>query len=198
MDGFWDRMESAGKEKNPYHAGFAQVVCIAESDEQAKELYWPHIDYFYNRCLHVYPGFADAPGYRTNRTIKAGIRSQFEQAQANRRAAQSWEGLVENGYVVAGSPETVIAKLNELADDLNIGHLMVLLQMGDMPRETAMYNTRMFAEHVIPAMRDKFSGFEDHWYPKMMPANQRAQPIAGPQAVPAREPALIGGGGAAG
>ena len=31
------------------------------------------MDYFYNRCLHIYPGFADAPGYRTLDTIKYGL-----------------------------------------------------------------------------------------------------------------------------
>lgn len=192
MDGFWKRMTDMGKEPNPYHAGFAQVVCVAETEAEAKELYWPHIDYFYNRCLHVYPGFADAPGYRTLRTVKAGIKSQFEQAQQNAKAKLTWEGLVEQGYVVAGPPDKVIAKLNELADNLNVGHLMLLLQMGSMPRDVATYNTQMFAERVMPHLRDKFSDFEDKWYPKMMPQADRAVPIVQESA---RMPAAVGGGG---
>ena len=36
-----------------------------------------HVNYFYNRCLHVYPGFADAPGYRTIKTIQTGALSQY-------------------------------------------------------------------------------------------------------------------------
>ncbi len=176
MDGFWERMEGMGKEKNPYQAGFAQVVCVANSMAEAKELYWPHIDYFYNRCLHVYPGFGDAPGYRTPRTIKAGIRSQFEQAAANKRAAQSWEGLVDEGYIIAGDPDTVTEKLEELTDSLHVGHLMFLLQMGNMPRETAMYNTQLLSEKVLPRLRGKFSEYEDHWYPKMLPKEKRTLP----------------------
>ena len=176
MQGFWERMERMGKEKNPYHAGFAQVVCVAETDQEAKELYWPHVDYFYNRCLHVYPGFADAPGYRTLRTVKAGLRSQFEQAAQNARARQSWEGLVEQGYVIAGSPARVAEQLEELADTLHVGHLMLLMQMGDMPREKAYYNTALFAEKVMPLLRDKFKEYEDHWYPKPLPPERRARP----------------------
>ncbi len=189
MDGFWKRMTDMGKEPNPYHAGFAQTVCVAETEKEAKELYWPHIDYFYNRCLHVYPGFADAPGYRTNRTVKAGIKSQLEMAAQRARQDMSWEALVKNGYVVAGTPDQVAAKLNELAETLNVGHLMLLLQMGSMPRETAMYNTKLFADRVAPQLRDKFSEFEDKWYLKMMPANERAVPIPGE----ARVPAAVGG-----
>lgn len=176
MQGFWERMERMGKEKNPYHAGFAQVVCVAETEEEAKKLYWPHIDYFYNRCLHVYPGFADAPGYRTLRTVKAGLRSQFEQAAQNARARQSWEGLVEQGYVIAGSPSHVAEQLDELAETLHVGHLMLLMRTGDMPREKAYYNTALFAEKVMPLFRNKFQQYEDHWYPRPLPPERRARP----------------------
>ena len=43
---------------------------MAETDEEAERLYAEHVLYFYNRCLHVFPGFADAPGYRTIKTIQ--------------------------------------------------------------------------------------------------------------------------------
>ena len=134
------------------------------------------------------------PGYRTLRTVKAGIKSQFEQAQQNAKAKLTWEGLVEQGYVVAGPPDKVIAKLNELATNLNVGHLMLLLQMGSMPRDVAMYNTQMFAERVAPHLRDKFNEFEDKWYPKMMPAADRANPIV-QEKDQARIPVAVGGGG---
>ena len=51
-------------------------ACVAETDEEAERLYSEHVSYFYNRCLHVYPGFADAPGYRTIKTIQTGALSQ--------------------------------------------------------------------------------------------------------------------------
>ena len=60
---------------SPYRAGFAQTICVAETDEEAERLYSEHVRYFYNRCLHVFPGFADAPGYRTIKTIQSGALS---------------------------------------------------------------------------------------------------------------------------
>ena len=176
MDGFLDRMGMLGKEKNPYHAGFIQTVCVADSDAEAKDLYAEHVDYFYNRCLHIYPGFADAPGYRTNRTVKAGIKSQLGYAAQRAREMMTWEDLRKNGYVVAGSPDYVIDQLNHLTDWLNVGHLMLLLQMGSMPKDVVLYNTKMFAEKVMPALRDKFNDFEDHWSPRPLPAIDRAVP----------------------
>jgi hypothetical protein len=48
---------------------------------------------------------------------------------------------------------------------MNVGHVLVLLHFGNMPRETVLYNTRRFAEDVIPRLRGKFSEWDDHWWP---------------------------------
>jgi alkanesulfonate monooxygenase SsuD/methylene tetrahydromethanopterin reductase-like flavin-dependent oxidoreductase (luciferase family) len=201
MNGFWQRMRDKDKEANPYQAGFFQVMAIAETDAQAKELYEEHILYFYKRCLHIYGGFADAPGYRTNRTVKAGIRSQLDALAQAARFEMTWENLVDAGYVIAGSPATVIEKLNNLVDDLRVGHLMCGLQMGNMPREKALYNTQMFAEKVAPHLRNKWSEYEDKWYPKPLARIDRADPISTPYTgqlqppLKSREAMLLGGGG---
>ena len=38
MDTFWDTADRLGADRNPYRAGFAQQICVAETDEQAEEL----------------------------------------------------------------------------------------------------------------------------------------------------------------
>ena len=78
MDGYWKRVaERNAPDTSPYRAGFAQTICVADTDAEAERLYKEHVNYFYNRCLHVYPGFADAPGYRTIKTIQTGALSQY-------------------------------------------------------------------------------------------------------------------------
>ena len=69
---------------------------------------------------------------------------------------------------------------------------MLLLQQGNLPRDKTLYNTQMFAERVMPNLRSKFSEYEDKWYPKMLPASERATPIKGE----ARMPVGVGGAGA--
>src|SRR6185312_13502140 len=90
-DGYWNVMAKRNKPLNPYSMGFAQVVAVAETDEQAERDYAPHMDYFYNRCLHVYPGFADAPGYRTPSTIKAGLTGQISKNASITREGLTWK-----------------------------------------------------------------------------------------------------------
>src|SRR5690606_35500983 len=78
LQGYWDRLTERNEpDESPYRAGFAQTICVAETDAEAERLYAPHVNYFFNRCLHIAPGFADAPGYRTIKTIKSGALSQF-------------------------------------------------------------------------------------------------------------------------
>ena len=49
---------------------------------------------------------------------------------------------------------------------MNVGHLMVLLHFGNMRKDTVMYNTRRFAEDVIPRLRSRFDEWNDHWWPR--------------------------------
>jgi alkanesulfonate monooxygenase SsuD/methylene tetrahydromethanopterin reductase-like flavin-dependent oxidoreductase (luciferase family) len=166
FDGYWETVDKHGAERNPYRAGFLQFIGVAEDDAEAKELYAEPALYFYNRCLHMYPGFATPPGYATIPTIRRGLQSTLAHAAAQREFANlTWEDIIERGYVVAGSPDKVAQKINEMADVMNVGHLMVLMHYGNMSKETVMYNTRRFAEDVIPQLRDRFSEYEDHWWP---------------------------------
>ena len=127
MDGYWDRVSQRNKDDSPYRAGFAQVICVGETDEEAERLYAEHVSYFYNRCLHIYPGFADAPGYRTVKTIKAGALSQMTRTASEAIGYMSWKELVDDRYIIAGSPETVRQQMEELIKTLRVGHIFCLM-----------------------------------------------------------------------
>ena len=65
--------------------------------------------------------------------------------------------IVDNGYVIIGSPDEVVEQLREVATNLNVGHLMLLLQFGNMSKDLARYNTKLFAEKVMPKLKDLFA-----------------------------------------
>jgi len=177
MDGFWAEMARLGKDRNPYRAGFLQFVGVAESREEAYRLYREPAEYFYGRCLHVDPRFANAPGYTSEATQRAGVVGQVAQVARMRRfdtLAREMDAIVEKGYVIIGSPDEVAAQLREVAVNLNVGHLMMLLQFGNMGKELAKYNTKLFAEKVMPQLTDLFSEWEDRWWPQPMDRDARA------------------------
>jgi alkanesulfonate monooxygenase SsuD/methylene tetrahydromethanopterin reductase-like flavin-dependent oxidoreductase (luciferase family) len=181
MKGFWEEMKRLGKDLNPYRAGFLQFVGVAESREQAMELYREPAEYFYGRCLRVDPKWAMPPGYITEATQRAGIQGQIGRAASldarqKARATTQMEDIVERGYVIIGSPDEVAEQLTTVATDLNVGHLMMLLQFGSMGKDLAKYNTKLFAERVLPQLRGLFSEWEDKWWPEPMAQGERADP----------------------
>jgi len=177
MDGFWAEMDRLGKDRNPYRAGFLQFVGVAESREEAYRLYREPAEYFYGRCLHVDPRFAGAPGYTSEATQRAGVVGQVAQVARMRRfdtLAREMDAIVEKGYVIIGSPDEVAAQLKEVATNLNVGHLMLLCQFGNMGKDLAKHNTKLFAERVMPQVADTFSEWEDRWWPQPMNREARA------------------------
>src|SRR5215472_10441691 len=177
MDGFWAEMDRLGKDRNPYRAGFLQFVGVAESREEAYRLYSEPAEYFYGRCLHVDPRFANAPGYTSEATQRAGVVGQVAQVARMRRfdtLAREMDAIVEKGYVIIGSPDEVAAQLKEVAVNLNVGHLMLLMQFGNMGKDLAKYNTKLFAEKVMPQLTDVFADWEDRWWPQPMRREARA------------------------
>jgi hypothetical protein len=183
LDGYWETIDRLGIEPNPYRAGFLQLVVVSETDAQAEADYYAHAKYFYDNCLHIYEGWADPPGYRTQATMKRGLVSQHGKQATQARKNLTWKELVEGGYVVAGSPESVRQQLTEVARSLRVGHLMVLLQFGSMPKHLANKNTELFGREVLPALRGIWGEWEDHWYPTMIPSAERARPAPLPIAM---------------
>jgi len=177
MDGFWKEMDRLGKDRNPYRAGFLQFVGVAESRDEAYRLYREPAEYFYGRCLHVDPRFANAPGYTSEATQRAGVVGQVAQVARMRRfdtLAREMDAIVEKGYVIIGSPDEVADRLKQVAADLNVGHLMLLMQFGNMGKDLAKYNTQLFADKVLTQLTDVFSEWEDRWWPQPMARDARA------------------------
>ncbi len=179
MDGFWGEMAKLGKDRNPYRAGFLQFVGVGESRQHAMDLYAEAAEYFYGNCLHIDARFAAPPGYSTEATQRKGLQSQVAKAAsyANKfnTLAREMDAIVENGYVIVGSPDDVVEQLHEVATNLNVGNLMLLLQFGNMGKDLAKYNTKLFAEQVMPKLQPLFAEWEDCWWPQPLPSGERAE-----------------------
>jgi alkanesulfonate monooxygenase SsuD/methylene tetrahydromethanopterin reductase-like flavin-dependent oxidoreductase (luciferase family) len=176
LDGYWERAAQKGKDDSPYRAGFAQIICVGETDAEAEKLYAEHCSYFYNRCLHIYGGFADAPGYRTIKTIQANVLSQMTPTEAAKLPLTPWKELVEQRMVVAGSPETVRQQLEELIKNLRVGHLFCLFQIGNMPGDKVRHSTKLFAEKVMPKLKNVWADYKNDDRFWIKPLEKRAVP----------------------
>jgi alkanesulfonate monooxygenase SsuD/methylene tetrahydromethanopterin reductase-like flavin-dependent oxidoreductase (luciferase family) len=166
MDGYWEVVERKGLERNPYRAGFLQLVAVSETDAQAEADYARHVEYFYHKCLHVPAQWFAPPGNQDYRSLLAANRNPVRRAE-NPKTLR-YRDFVDKGYVIAGSPATVRERLiEEVVKGLHVGNLMLLVQIGSMPHELTLKNIDLLASEVLPALREIWDdeGWENHWWP---------------------------------
>ena len=179
MDRYWELVNERGKEPNPYRAGFLQLVAVSETEEQAEKDYAEAALYFYQRCLHVNPAYNNVPGYRSQRSLEVSLRANRPSSLSAFAGGHGWKDYLDQGNIIAGSPEHVIEKIRELAQSLRVGHLMMLLQFGNMSKDLTMKNTRLFAEKVLPEIRDLWDDeWEDKWWIHPLAEDQMSRPAA--------------------
>ena len=179
MDGFWTEMDRLGKDRNPYQAGFLQFVGVGRKPPArlrsirgsrgvflrplpARRSEMGHAAGLYQRRQparrHRKP---DQAGRRCRRARQIDRRT-FRLRRA-RDGCDRRQGLRHHRL-----PDEVAEQLREVAVNLNVGHLMLLLQYGNMSKELTRYNTKLFAEQVMPKLKDMHAGWDDHWWPKPM------------------------------
>jgi alkanesulfonate monooxygenase SsuD/methylene tetrahydromethanopterin reductase-like flavin-dependent oxidoreductase (luciferase family) len=170
VNGFWDHTERHGANMNPNRMAFTQIICCADTDEEAEEKYYDAVKYFY-RQNPVAIEFATPPGYMTQVSMREALnRSKVMSAEERLKATKGelsfWE-YDQLGYIIAGSPERVEQRVRELALDLRIGQLITCMHLGNLSEETAAENNHLFGTKVIPKLRDIWAGEEDRWTPRV-------------------------------
>jgi alkanesulfonate monooxygenase SsuD/methylene tetrahydromethanopterin reductase-like flavin-dependent oxidoreductase (luciferase family) len=71
-------------------------------------------------------------------------------------AAMSFEQLIESGLVMIGSPETVARQIIRHQQELDIAVLACVFKFGRMPFKDVTESMKMFADHVIPLVAQRF------------------------------------------
>ncbi|MEW2430929.1 LLM class flavin-dependent oxidoreductase [Micromonospora sp. NPDC047644] len=101
---------------------------IADTDEQAKEIYWPH--------------------YRIMRDRIGKLRGW----PPIRR--QEFDSEVENGSLYIGSPETVARRMARAISSLGVGRFDLIYSAGAQPASARMRAVELYGSKVIPMVRE--------------------------------------------
>ena len=162
MDQYWAVADKLGVDQNPYRAGMLQIVCVSETDARAEEEYSPHVMFLAQKLQHLPIRYTATPGYMSAQSF-INFRKVWSD-NINRQTG--WKDLVEKGFIVAGSPKTVVDIFKERLVRLRAGHLLMLPQVGSMPPELTRKNMELIASEVLPHLRPIWQEYEDHWWPK--------------------------------
>lgn len=170
MKGFWNRVESRGLDDNPYRASILQLVGVAETDELAEEMFAEHVEYFYHKCLHLPQHHIAPPGQTDYNSMVRLFKTKIVEFPDLARDLKQFNAkdMMDRGFALVGSVETVREKLLEISKELRIGHLMVVPQFGSMPHELAMQNIELFGKEVLPDLQKLWvdEGWTNPWWPE--------------------------------
>ena len=123
VDLYHRALDQLGKDRQPIGAHLPGH--IAETDQQALDELWPH-----HRAMHARIG--------AERGWPPMTRDQYEAAAG------------PEGPLMAGSPETVAAKLVEVARDLSLDRIDLKLSAGTLPHEAMMRSIELYGREVAP------------------------------------------------
>ncbi|MEA2624532.1 MAG: hypothetical protein QOD06_577 [Candidatus Binatota bacterium] len=147
FDLFREIRERAGRPADPEKAGWLVPIYVAETDEQARREYEPHLFYFIKKLL---PGLTiNPPGYTTAKSLLR-IMHSFNDFMLS---VDTWDQVDEGAYAIVGSPQTVAQKMIDLAGTFGVGNVLGLLQLGSLPAELTRKNMELYVREVIPAVR---------------------------------------------
>jgi len=152
FDEFRKRAEAYGYTSSPDQLGWAVPIYTAATDARAHAEARDHMLWLFNKGLKFPVHVAMPPGYLTEeswwRTMNRPDR------MTKRFGTLTYEDLVEMGYVVVGSAETVTRMLSERQQALGFGRVVGLFQVGDMPHQRALANMELFGREVMPSLRE--------------------------------------------
>src|SRR6476659_4544922 len=100
---------------------------IADTDEEARELFWPHYKVMRDRigALRGWPPIR---------------REEFD-------------AEIEHGSMYVGAPDTVAAKMARMIDELGVGRFDLIYTVGPLPVGARLHAVELFGAKVIPMVR---------------------------------------------
>jgi alkanesulfonate monooxygenase SsuD/methylene tetrahydromethanopterin reductase-like flavin-dependent oxidoreductase (luciferase family) len=175
-DFYADEAAKHGYQAGPENFGYMVATVLAETEEKAQELARGFV-YGGGQNAFSTPQFTMPPGYNSKAAIRTLAKTQTsawlgisgekvkESIEGGEAAAIDYDEIrgklqaallrgQKNLQVIVGTPKSVIPKIKGILSVLRTGIFIILSiqgPVGDDDRRTSM---RLFAEEVIPAMKD--------------------------------------------
>jgi alkanesulfonate monooxygenase SsuD/methylene tetrahydromethanopterin reductase-like flavin-dependent oxidoreductase (luciferase family) len=191
-----------GYQAGPECFGFMQKVFVAETEEKALEL--GRADMFggnwnnYGRPEWMFP-----PGYNSKEAMRRfakgasllplaqiGENADIEAAKKQYYGA-SFDAAVNSGFLMVGTPKTIVPKLQRLLKIIRPGALGLCQNDGPIGREARLTSMRLLGQEVMPALREtaKEIGLTDSFTQKPgsrpLPASGKPDPVVSREAMAA-------------
>ena len=127
---------------------------VAETDAQAHREAKAHLQWVFNTGLKIPDQIFFPPGYMTTKSFR-NFMGALKKGQVKPQRDLSYDELVNDRYIIVGSPETVKNQLGEYCDEVGAGGMIGAgSPFGPQPHWMAMKQMQLYAEDVIPEFRE--------------------------------------------
>jgi alkanesulfonate monooxygenase SsuD/methylene tetrahydromethanopterin reductase-like flavin-dependent oxidoreductase (luciferase family) len=150
FNAYRERARETGWEAPNDRFAYAALVYTGETDEEgfagARKLMW------YIESNRVAPQFINPPGYVPAAVAAKALRDGGSLYQYNK---PNLEGLIAQGIVFAGNPDTVFKQIKTMYDyNGGFGHLLVMGQAGFLDNRETVKGIDLLAKEVYPRLRE--------------------------------------------
>jgi alkanesulfonate monooxygenase SsuD/methylene tetrahydromethanopterin reductase-like flavin-dependent oxidoreductase (luciferase family) len=149
FDGYREAAERHGYTAQPSQLGWSLPVYVADTDEEARRTATVHLEFLFNALMRMPKDLFFPAGYLT---LKSATRVLAGKRGLGSGQADA-EQLMDRGYALAGSPETVRQRLEEFQKELGFGTFTGVFQFGTLGHEEFLRSVTLFADRVMPALR---------------------------------------------
>ena len=134
--------------------GGISLIYVDETDEKARaavreslKRYQLALSLFDTSLVTMIPGYRSVPGLQA-------FLEQTRAGQTTDLTELSLEEGIENGIFLMGSPDSVVEQLKRKKEESKVNVVMGFMRFGGMPKEQAFSSIELFAEEVLPKVRD--------------------------------------------
>jgi alkanesulfonate monooxygenase SsuD/methylene tetrahydromethanopterin reductase-like flavin-dependent oxidoreductase (luciferase family) len=150
FNAYRERARENGWEAPNDRFAYAALVYTGETDEEgfagARKLMW------YIESNRVAPQFINPPGYVPVDTVAKMLRNG---SSLYKYSKPTLEGLIAQGIVFAGNPDTVYRQIKKMYDyNGGFGHLLAMGQAGFLDNRETMRGIDLLAKEVYPRLRE--------------------------------------------
>jgi alkanesulfonate monooxygenase SsuD/methylene tetrahydromethanopterin reductase-like flavin-dependent oxidoreductase (luciferase family) len=125
-------------------------IYVAETQEQAEREYVGHLEHFFSDYLRTIPHYLAPPGYLSVDQLKTRA------AMADKlHGGFDFNAICGSFFVAVGTPEKVANQIGDWTAWMKTSHINGVMHIADMPHWKTVKNLTLFAEEVIPRLRNR-------------------------------------------
>ncbi|MQA10762.1 MAG: LLM class flavin-dependent oxidoreductase [Pseudonocardiaceae bacterium] len=147
---FRDAANGFGYEPEPEQIGWALPMFLADTDKEARRKAAPHLEFLFNTLIRMPKDVFYPAGYLTEASAPR-VMSAKSGLGTSRITAET---LMDGGYALVGSPETVADQLAHYQSEMGFGTISGMFQFGTMGMEEFQQSVTLFGDKVLPKLRD--------------------------------------------